>query len=118
MLNYHYSLLGGGFYRSGLVYFPYVVETSQDYMDIREKISEDCGGIENNFVLFDLQLLDDPDRVARLQSALAEAIDYLERSPFNYNNGVIAPDGVDEGATKGWKAHTRLLKRLKKTLKG
>jgi hypothetical protein len=118
MPNYHYSLLGGGVYRSGLVYFPRVVETSRDYLDIREQISEEHGGAGTSFVLLNLQLLDDPGRVARLQSALAEAIDYLERSPFNYDNGVIAPDGVDEGATKGWKAHNRLLKRLKKVLKG
>ena len=117
MPNYHYCLYRGGVYRSGLVYFPYVVETSKDYMDIREQISEEHG-IGTSFVLLNLQLLDDPGRVARLQSALAEAIDYLEHASFNYNNGVTAPDGADEGATKGWKAHTRLQKRLKRALKG
>lgn len=115
MPNYHYTAYQDGVYYSGAVYFPFFVETMSDYDDIRSVIA-DNGSPKAGFVLLSLQPLNDPSREVRLRLALQEAVKYLDTAPFNYANGVVSPDGADEGTVKGTKTHNRLLKRLRKVL--
>ena len=54
----------------------------------------------------------------RAHELLAETLDFLANADFDFENGVISPEGLDEGHIKGNEALLRLTTDIELHLRG
>jgi hypothetical protein len=55
-------------------------------------------------------------RIEELEAAVESALRWLEHAPVDYRNGIVAPNGVDEGNVRGWEWHRKLANELRVVL--
>jgi len=56
------------------------------------------------------------ERIEDLEDTIESALCWLENAPIDYSNGIVAPNGMDEGRVRGWEGHCELENELREAI--